>query len=429
MSDIVLQPTTTALTGDCFVPGDKSISHRAVFFGSLAEGKTNITNFLTGDDCLTTIKAFESMGVQITQDGEHVQIESQGYKHLNEPTVPIDLGNSGTTARLLLGVLSGLPFHTTLFGDQSLTKRPMDRVTIPLREMGAKIDGREEGKYLPLAVRGQALSAITFKPQVKSAQVKSGVLLAGLLANGTTTVIETTKTRDHTENMLQAFGAKVNVDGLAIHIDGQQTLTGTTIQVPRDISSAAFFIVAALIVQGSKITLKDVGLNPTRTGILAAIQLMGAHLDIKETSNIGGEIIGDVTVSYQPLKGAVIEGNIIPSMIDEIPILALLATQAEGQTIIKDAEELRFKETDRIDSVVDTLRRFGCHIEPTADGMIIEGGQTLTGATADSHGDHRIGMMIAIASLIATGETTLTDKDAINVSYPSFFEHLEALKQ
>ena len=429
MSDIVLQPTTTALTGDCFVPGDKSISHRAVFFGSLAEGKTNITNFLTGDDCLTTIKAFESMGVQITQDGEHVQIESQGYKHLNEPTVPIDLGNSGTTARLLLGVLSGLPFHTTLFGDQSLTKRPMDRVTIPLREMGAKIDGREEGKYLPLAVRGQALSAITFKPQVKSAQVKSGVLLAGLLANGTTTVIETTKTRDHTENMLQAFGAKVNVDGLAIHIDGQQTLTGTTIQVPRDISSAAFFIVAALIVQGSKITLKDVGLNPTRTGILAAIQLMGAHLDIKETSNIGGEIIGDVTVSYQPLKGAVIEGNIIPSMIDEIPILALLATQAEGQTIIKDAEELRFKETDRIDSVVDTLRRFGCHIEPTADGMIIEGGQTLTGATADSYGDHRIGMMIAIASLIATGETTLTDKDAINVSYPSFFEHLEALKQ
>lgn len=429
MSDIVLQPTTTALTGDCFVPGDKSISHRAVFFGSLAEGKTNITNFLTGDDCLTTIKAFESMGVQITQDGEHVQIESQGYKHLNEPTVPIDLGNSGTTARLLLGVLSGLPFHTTLFGDQSLTKRPMDRVTIPLREMGAKIDGREEGKYLPLAVRGQALSAITFKPQVKSAQVKSGVLLAGLLANGTTTVIETTKTRDHTENMLQAFGAKVNVDGLAIHIDGQQTLTGTTIQVPRDISSAAFFIVAALIVKGSKITVKDVGLNPTRTGILAAIQLMGAHLDIKETSNIGGEIIGDVTVSYQPLKGAVIEGDIIPSMIDEIPILALLATQAEGQTIIKDAEELRFKETDRIDSVVDTLRRFGCHIEPTADGMIIEGGQTLTGATADSHGDHRIGMMIAIASLIATGETTLTDKDAINVSYPSFFEHLEALKQ
>ncbi|GEM02843.1 3-phosphoshikimate 1-carboxyvinyltransferase [Halolactibacillus halophilus] len=429
MSDIVLQPTTTALIGDCFVPGDKSISHRAVFFGSLAKGKTDITNFLTGDDCLTTIKAFESMGVQITQDGEHVQIESRGYKHLNEPTVPIDLGNSGTTARLLLGVLSGLPFHTTVFGDESLTKRPMDRVAIPLREMGARIDGREEGKYLPLAVRGQTLSAITFKPQVKSAQVKSGVLLAGLLANGTTTVIESIKTRDHTENMLRAFGAKVVVNGLAIEVEGKQTLTGTTIQVPRDISSAAFFIVAALIVKGSKVTLKDVGLNPTRTGILAAIQLMGAHLDIKETTNIGGEIIGDVMVSYQPLKGAIIEGAIIPSMIDEIPILALLATQAEGQTIIKDAEELRFKETDRIDSVVATLRQFGCQIEPTADGMIIEGGQTLNGATADSHGDHRIGMMIAIASLIATGETTLTDKDAINVSYPSFFEHLETLKR
>lgn len=424
---MTLNKTNHPLSGECFVPGDKSISHRAVFFGALAKGRTEITNFLTGDDCLTTIAAFQSMGVRITQSGEQVIIDSEGYQSFKEPLQPIDLGNSGTTARLILGVLSGLPFHTTLYGDDSLTQRPMDRVAIPLREMGAKIDGREKGKFLPLAIRGQQLSAITFTPEVKSAQVKSGVLLGGLLAEGTTTVIESTKTRDHTENMFKAFGADVKVDGLAVSIEGRQHLTGTKIQVPRDISSAAFFIVAALLVPGSCVTLKDVGLNPTRTGILDAVKLMGAKLDIKETKHIGGEVIGDVTVSYQELTGAVIEGDIIPRMIDEIPILALLATKANGQTIIKDAEELRFKETDRIESVVATLRQFGCQLKPTPDGMIIEGNQTLTGAKVDSFGDHRIGMMIAIASLIATGETTLTDKEAINVSYPTFFEHLEAL--
>lgn len=426
---MTLNKTNHPLSGECFVPGDKSISHRAVFFGALAKGRTEITNFLTGDDCLTTIAAFESMGVKINQSGERVIIDSEGYQSFKEPLQPIDLGNSGTTARLILGVLSGLPFHTTLFGDSSLTQRPMDRVAIPLREMGAKIDGRENGKYLPLAIRGQQLSAITFKPEVKSAQVKSGVLLGGLLAEGTTTVIESTKTRDHTENMFKAFGADIKVDGLEISIKGGQSLTGTEIQVPRDISSAAFFIVAALLVPGSRVTLKEVGLNPTRTGILDAVKLMGATLDIKETKHIGGEVIGDITVSYQKLTGAVIEGDIIPRMIDEIPILALLATRASGQTVIKDAEELRFKETDRIESVVSTLRQFGCQLKPTPDGMIIEGNQTLTGATADSFGDHRIGMMIAIASLIATGDTTLTDKEAINVSYPTFFEHLEALIQ
>lgn len=426
---MTLNKTNHPLSGECFVPGDKSISHRAVFFGALAKGRTEITNFLTGDDCLTTIAAFESMGVKINQSGERVIIDSEGYQSFKEPLQPIDLGNSGTTARLILGVLSGLPFHTTLFGDSSLTQRPMDRVAMPLREMGAKIDGRENGKYLPLAIRGQQLSAITFKPEVKSAQVKSGVLLGGLLAEGTTTVIESTKTRDHTENMFKAFGADIKVDGLEISIKGGQSLTGTEIQVPRDISSAAFFIVAALLVPGSRVTLKEVGLNPTRTGILDAVKLMGATLDIKETKHIGGEVIGDITVSYQKLTGAVIEGDIIPRMIDEIPILALLATRASGQTVIKDAEELRFKETDRIESVVSTLRQFGCQLKPTPDGMIIEGNQTLTGATADSFGDHRIGMMIAIASLIATGDTTLTDKEAINVSYPTFFEHLEALIQ
>lgn len=428
LTDITIQPITQPLLGDCYVPGDKSISHRAVFFGSLAEGKTDITNFLTGDDCLTTIRVFRAFGVEINQTNDHVTINSKGLAYFKEPTEPLDLGNSGTTARLLLGVLSGLPFHTVVFGDESLTKRPMDRIVDPLRDMGAKIDGREQGKFLPLAVRGQQLSSMTFKPQVKSAQVKSGVLLAGLLANGTTTVVETTKTRDHTENMLKAFGAQVFVDGLSINIEGKQKLTGTTIQVPRDISSAAFFIVAALIVPGSKVTLRDVGLNPTRTGILDAISQMGATLEINETKNVGGELIGDVTVSYQTLNGSIIEGDIIPRMIDEIPILALLATQAKGRTMIKDAEELRYKETDRIESVVETLTKFGCRVKPMPDGLEIEGNQTLLGAKVDSKGDHRIGMMAAIAALIAQGETILTDKDAINVSYPTFFDDLDRLK-
>lgn len=428
MNTVHLNKTTNQLVGTLAVPGDKSISHRSIIFGSLATGITEITNFLTGEDCLTTITAFRAMGVDIEQTGERVIIRSKGYHELKEPNVPIDLGNSGTTARLLLGILSGLDFHTTLFGDQSLTKRPMDRINDPLREMGALIDGREQGKYLPIAVRGQVLQPITFRPKVKSAQVKSGVLLAGLLAEGETTVIETTKTRDHTENMLQAFGAEVNVNGLAITIKGQQSLRGTAIQVPGDISSAAFFIVAALLVKDSEITIKDVGLNVTRTGILDAIETMGVSLDIAETAHVGGEVIGEINIQHQVAKASVIEGEIIPRMIDEIPILALLATQAEGRTVIKDAEELRFKETDRIQTVVDTLTAMGANIVATADGMVIEGPTPLHGATLDSYGDHRIGMMIAVASLIAEGTVILTDAAAINVSYPQFFDHLALLQ-
>lgn len=428
MDTVHLNKTTNQLVGTLAVPGDKSISHRSIIFGSLATGITEITNFLTGEDCLTTIAAFRAMGVDIEQTGERVIIRSKGYHELKEPNVPIDLGNSGTTARLLLGILSGLDFHTTLFGDQSLTKRPMDRINDPLREMGALIDGREQGKYLPIAVRGQVLQPITFRPKVKSAQVKSGVLLAGLLAEGETTVIETTKTRDHTENMLQAFGAEVNVNGLAITIKGQQSLRGTAIQVPGDISSAAFFIVAALLVKDSEITIKDVGLNVTRTGILDAIETMGVSLDIAETAHVGGEVIGEINIQHQVAKASVIEGEIIPRMIDEIPILALLATQAEGRTVIKDAEELRFKETDRIQTVVDTLTAMGANIVATADGMVIEGPTPLHGATLDSYGDHRIGMMIAVASLIAEGTVILTDAAAINVSYPQFFDHLALLQ-
>jgi len=429
MNTVHLNQAKKQLVGTLAVPGDKSISHRSIIFGSLATGVTEITNFLTGEDCLTTIAAFQAMGVDIEQTGDRVIIRSKGYKQLKEPNLPIDLGNSGTTARLLLGVLSGLDFHTTLFGDQSLTKRPMDRINEPLREMGALIDGREQGKYLPIAVRGQALTPITFRPKVKSAQVKSGVLLAGLLAEGETTVIESTKTRDHTENMLQAFGADVTVNGLAITIKGKQSLHGTAIQVPGDISSAAFFIVAALLVKGSELTIKDVGLNVTRTGILDAIKTMGVTLDMTKTAHVGGEVIGEINIKHQVAQAAVIEGEIIPRMIDEIPILALLATQAEGRTVIKDAEELRFKETDRIQTVVDTLTLMGANIAATADGMVIDGPTPLHGATLDSYGDHRIGMMIAVASLISEGTVTLTGAEAINVSYPQFFDHLALLQK
>lgn len=417
------------MSGSLSVPGDKSISHRAIIFGALSHGRTTISHFLDGEDCLRTIDAFQSMGVRIQIKKQQVVIDSEGASGLMEPTQPINLGNSGTTARLLLGVLAGLPFHVTLFGDTSLSKRPMDRVVQPLRQMGAKIDGRENGKYLPISIRGNKLQSIAFIPPVKSAQVKSGVLLAGLFGNGDTTVIEKTPTRDHTENMLQAFGGTILKKDQEITVPANQSLTGTVIEVPGDISSAAFFLVAAVLVPGSKLTVKDVGLNQTRTGLIDVLKQMGASIDIVEERFIGGEIIGSITVEHSQLTGIEIGGDLIPRMIDEIPIVALLATQAKGTTIIREAEELRYKESDRIQTVVDTLKRLGASITATEDGMIIDGGSTLTGGVADSCGDHRIGMMIAIASLIANKETTLMNPACINISYPSFFDDLTRLTQ
>ena len=428
MNQINLKPTQSPLTGELSVPGDKSISHRAIILGSLAKGKTKITRFLTGEDCLMTIAAFSAMGVKIERDNETVWIESEGVSGLKEPLAPIYFGNSGTTARLMLGVLAGLPFHTTIYGDPSLTERPMDRVRDPLREMGAKIDGRDDGNLLPIAIRGQDLDGITFQPPMKSAQVKSGVLLGGLLASGTTTVIETTKTRDHTENMLEAFGGEINVDGNTITLQGKQALTGTEIEVPGDISSAAFLIVGALLVPESHITIKNVGLNPTRTGLLDVLKQMGADLVIEETKRVGGEVIGDITVKHSELQSVEVDGDVIPRMIDEFPILALLATQAKGKTIIRDAEELRHKETDRITAVVDILNTLGASVEGTADGMIIEGETPLIGGQVDSDGDHRLGMMNAIASLICRDEVILTNPDVINISYPTFFDDLNKLQ-
>ncbi|SDJ67538.1 3-phosphoshikimate 1-carboxyvinyltransferase [Sediminibacillus albus] len=427
MSKKVLEPLKSSLSGELTVPGDKSISHRAVIFGSLAEGTTEITHFLDGEDCMRTIDAFRAMGVEIEKDNQKIVVHGQGISSLAEPEQPINLGNSGTTARLLLGVLSGLPHHFVVYGDESLSRRPMDRVSIPLRKMGAEIDGRENGRLLPLAVRGGSLQNIAYETPVKSAQVKSAVLLAGLLAEGTTTVTEKTTTRDHTETMLRGFGGEITKQGDVISITGRQSLKAAKVEVPGDISSAAFFLAAGTLVPGSKLILKKVGLNPTRTGMLDVLTDMGARLDIINQRTVGGEAIGDILVEYSSLKGTTIEGEIIPRLIDELPIVALLASRAEGETIIRDAEELRYKETDRIAAVVDTLASLGADISATEDGMVINGGSSLRGAVVDSYGDHRIGMMIAIASLIASGQVVLTNHSCIGISYPDFFADLQKI--
>ncbi|MBA2870187.1 3-phosphoshikimate 1-carboxyvinyltransferase [Anoxybacillus calidus] len=424
-----LRTNVSSLRGAIEVPGDKSISHRAVMFGAIANGTTTISHFLAGEDCLSTIDCFRKLGVSITQNGSEVVVEGKGITGLQEPTEILNVGNSGTTTRLLLGILAGCSFHACLIGDESIAKRPMARVTNPLREMGAKIDGREHGNYTPLSIRGGNLQAIRYTSPVASAQVKSAILLAGLMADGTTTVIEPHKSRDHTERMLKAFGGEVVVDGLTVSVTGKQQLKGAHIDVPGDISSAAFFLVAGAIAPNSEITLKNVGLNPTRTGIIDVLKQMGADIAIENIRNEESEPMGDITVRTSELKGIEIGGELIPRLIDEIPIIALLATQAEGTTVIKDASELRVKETDRIATVVSELNRLGADIEATDDGMIIRGKTKLKAnhIVVDSYGDHRIGMMLAIAACITEGELTLNRSEAIAVSYPSFFEHLQLL--
>jgi 3-phosphoshikimate 1-carboxyvinyltransferase len=416
------------LSGSIVIPGDKSISHRGVMFGSIAEGKTVISNFLTGEDCLSTIDCFRKMGVKITLTNDLVEVEGKGFAGLLEPSEILDVGNSGTTTRLILGILSGSSFHSCLIGDESIAKRPMNRVTAPLKMMGASIDGRKEGGFTPLAVRGNPLNAINYVSPVASAQVKSAVLLAGLNADGVTSVTEPAKSRDHTERMLRAFGCEVEESGLTVSVKGGQALKATEIAVPGDISSAAFFLVAGAITPNSSITLKDVGMNPTRTGIIDVLQQMGATLKIENERIVNFEPVADLTISTSSLKGTEISGDLIPRLIDEIPIIALLASQASGETVIKDASELKVKETNRIDTVVNELTKLGIKIQSTDDGMIITGTNTpLSGSQVSSYGDHRIGMMLAIASLITDGDIHLENPEAIAVSYPSFFNHLEQL--
>lgn len=424
---ITIQPSNASLQGELKVPGDKSISHRAIMLGSIAEGTTTVSGFLLGEDCLNTIKCFQALGVEIEQENEHVTIYGKGLEGLEEPECILNVGNSGTTNRLLLGLLAGRPFHSILLGDESIAKRPMDRVAVPLRKMGAYIDGRKNGKYPPIAVRGGNLRGIDYESPVASAQVKSAILLAGLQAEGITSVTEPYVSRDHTERMLASFGVRVSRNDKTVSLEGKQTLKATHIQVPADISSAAFFIVAALITKNSKIVLKDVGINPTRSGILDALLAMGANIQIKNERMFNQEPVADLHVASSDLKNIEIKGDIIPRLIDEIPILALAATQAEGKMVIKNAEELKVKETNRIDAVATQLNRLGANIEPTEDGMIITGKTKLNGGIADSLGDHRIGMMLAVASLVCEKEITIENESCINISYPNFFEHFQKL--
>ncbi|MEK5184650.1 3-phosphoshikimate 1-carboxyvinyltransferase [Solibacillus sp. FSL W7-1324] len=416
-----------SLQGDITVPGDKSVSHRSVMFGSIAKGKTTVSGFLLGEDCLRTIDCFQKLGVDIEVDGTDVTIDSPGIDGWTEPKEVLYTGNSGTTTRLMLGLLSGTKLHTIMTGDASIGKRPMRRVADPLRLMGAQIAGRENGQYTPLAIQGGSLKAIDYKMPVASAQVKSAILLAGIRAEGTTVVREEEISRDHTERMLRQFGATVTVEDGVVSLQGGQTLTGTHVNVPGDISSAAFFLVAGAIAKNSKIILNNVGVNETRDGILEVLQNMGAKMAISIDDENAAEPTATITIETSDLKGTTVEGAIIPRLIDEIPIIALLATQAAGKTIIKDAEELKVKETNRIDAVVNELKKLGANIEATEDGMVIEGPTPLHGGSLKTYGDHRIGMMGAIAALVADGEVELDDADCISVSYPTFFEHVNSI--
>jgi 3-phosphoshikimate 1-carboxyvinyltransferase len=412
------------LEGVLQVPGDKSISHRAVILGSISEGRTTIENFLDGEDCMRTVEAFRSMGVSIQKHENFLHIDGKGLDGLVEPDAPLYFGNSGTTARLLLGLLAGLSFSTLVYGDESLTQRPMGRVIEPLKEMGIQVIGRKQSNYLPLAISGGNLTGISYHLPVKSAQVKSALLFAGIQAKGKTTIVEKGLTRNHSENMLKAFGATIEVNGNTITIDSSGTLKATDVIVPGDISSAAFLLAAAAIMPGSNLVIKNVGLNETRTGFLDVLKRMGGFYTISNTRDISGESIGDVSIAYRELNGTTIEGAIIPRLIDEIPIIAMMATQAKGKTIIKDAGELRVKETDRIQAIVDVLSKLGANVVETEDGMEITGGSELTGGTVSSYSDHRIAMMIVVASLVTIEPVIIDELQSISISYPGFMQDL-----
>ena len=422
-----LRTNRKGLRGTIRVPGDKSISHRSIIFGSLATGETKVYDILRGGDVLSTIQVFRDLGVSIQDDGDVIQIQGVGFQGLQAPTAPLDMGNSGTSIRLISGVLAGQDFAVTMVGDDSLSKRPMDRVAIPLRQMGVEIAGQGDRDCPPLHEKGtHQLKPIHYRLPVASAQVKSALIFAALQAEGESTIIEKEKTRDHTEDMIRQFGGGILVDGKIIRIKGGQEFQGQTVIVPGDISSAAFWLVAGLILPDSVIKIENVGINQTRTGILDVIQEMGGDLTIDDRDEKA--VSASLTVKTSSLKGIRIDGELIPRLIDELPIIALLATQANGQTVIADAEELRVKETDRIQVVVDSLNAMGANVVPTKDGMIITGPTPLHGADLETFGDHRIGMMAAIAALLVRdGNVVLDRAEAINTSYPSFFEDLETL--
>ena len=414
------------LKGEVTVPGDKSISHRAVMFGSLAEGTTEVLNFLQGADCLSTIDCFRKMGISIENTPEHILIHGKGLHGLKAPGSVLDTGNSGTTTRLISGILAAQPFETTLTGDASIQKRPMRRIMEPLSMMGANITSINGNDCAPLCIKGAPLHGIHYHSKVASAQVKSAILLAGLYADGITSVTEPTVSRNHSEIMLNYFGASVQTEGTTASVYPNPDLHGQKVSVPGDISSAAYFIAAGLLVPGAEVLIRNVGINPTRDGILKVAQAMGGNITCLNVRN-EGEPIADLLVKHSTLHGITIEGDIIPTLIDELPIINVMAACAEGTTVIRDAAELKVKESNRIDVMVEHLRTMGCDITGTDDGMIINGGQPLHGAVIDSHMDHRIAMSFAIASLIADGDTEIKGSDIVTISYPDFYHDLQRL--
>ena len=415
------------LKGKITVPGDKSISHRAVMFGSIAKGTTEIKGFLQGADCLSTIGCFRKMGVDIINDGNSVTVHGNGLHGLTAPDVILDVGNSGTTTRLISGILSGQKFTSVLNGDASIQKRPMDRVIKPLRMMGADICGHDGTGFTPLTISPAGLSGIHYDSPVASAQVKSCILLAGLYANGTTSVTEPSLSRNHTELMLSAFGADIRSEGCTASIRPADELFGQSVHVPGDISSAAYFIAAGLLGDNNEILIENVGINPTRDGIIRVCRAMGGNIELLNERTESGEPVADLLVRSSSLHGTVVEGDIIPTLIDEIPVIAVLAAFADGKTVIRDAAELKVKESDRIATVVDNLSRMGADITGTDDGMIINGGNPLHGAVIDTYMDHRLAMSFAIAALNADGTTTINDAEVVNISYPGFYKDLSKL--
>lgn len=405
-------------SGTLKVAGDKSISHRAVMLGSLADGTTEISGFLQGADCLSTIDCFRNMGIDIDLKGENVIVKGNGLAGLNAPKKTLYTGNSGTTTRLLCGILAGQSFDSSVTGDASIQKRPMKRVTAPLSLMGAHI----ENEYCPLYIKGSPLHGIDYTMPIASAQVKTAIILAGLYAEGKTIIHETEKSRDHTELMLGAMGADINVSGLDISVNKTASLSAVKADVPGDISSAAFFMVLGLILPNSEITVTNVGINPTRTGIIDVLKEMGADIKLENIHSSAGESVADITIRSSQLHGTVIDGDIIPRLIDELPIIAVAAVFADGETVIKDAQELKVKETNRIRAVADEFSKCGIDITETDDGMIIKGGKPIHGADFRTYGDHRMAMCLTVLAQLADGESTIDDSDCACVSYPTFFD-------
>lgn len=414
-----------SLNGSVTVPGDKSISHRAVMLGALAEGTTHIKGFLPGADCISTINCFRSMGIEIQSNGDIIEVHGKGLYGLKQPEKMLYTGNSGTTTRLLCGILSGQSFDSSVTGDASICRRPMKRVTEPLSEMGAKIDG----EYCPLFIKGSRLHGMEYNMKVASAQVKTAIILAALYADGETIIHETEKSRDHTERMLSAMGADISVNGTAIRVAPAKKLYSQDICVPGDISSAAFFMTAAAIMPDSCVRIKNAGINPTRTGIIDVFKSMGAKISIENVRTESGEETADIVVSSSSLKGTVIEGEMIPRLIDELPIIAVAALFAEGTTVIRNAEELKVKESNRISAIVGELSKCGADITETADGMIIKGGKPIFGADFVTRGDHRMAMSLAVLAQLADGKSTIDDADCISVSYPNFLDDFYGLGQ